>query len=233
MMPDEGTWMNRRLWILGVALAAAVTAPACERVYYGTMKKFGYEKRDILISRVRDARKAQQEAQQEFRTALDRFREVVGVEGGALEDKYEKLNGQLERAEDRARAVHDRVTSVREVSDDLFNEWRKELSKYENRQLRAESERELRETRRRTETLLASMQRAEKRIEPVLQPLRDRVLFLKHNLNAKALGALTRELSEVEGNVDSLVADLQQSIADADAFLTEMEREQAAAGGES
>jgi hypothetical protein len=220
--------MPRRACLVVVALAAGLL-PACDRIYYGTMKKLGYEKRDILISRVRDARKAQQEAQQEFRTALDRFREVVKVEGGTLEDTYEKLDGQLRRAEDRARTVRDRVKSVRDVSDDLFREWQKELSQYENRQLRAESERELQETRRRTQALLASMQRAEKRIDPVLQPLRDRVLFLKHNLNAKALGALTRELTDVEGQVDALVTDLQRSIAEADAFLAEMEREQAAA----
>jgi hypothetical protein len=223
--------MHRRTWIAVTALASVGVLPACDRLYYGTMKKLGYEKRDILISRVRDARKAQQDAQQEFKTALDRFREVVSVEGGALEDKYEKLDDQLRRAEDRARAVHDRVKSVRDVSDDLFREWQKELSQYENRELRAESERELRETRRRTQALLASMQRAEKRIDPVLQPLRDRVLFLKHNLNAKALGALTNELTQVEGNVNALVADLQQSIAEADAFLIEMEREQQAASG--
>ena len=56
----------------------------------------------------------------------------------------------------------------------------------------------------------------------MLRPLRDRVLFLKHNLNAKALGALTSELTSVEGNVDALVSELQQAIAEADAYLAEM-----------
>ena len=96
--------------------------------------------------------------------------------------------------------------------------------------MRAESERELRDTRKRTDVLITAMRRSEKRIDPVLQPLRDRVLFLKHNLNAKSLGALSKELSSVEGSVDSLVADLQQSIAEADSFLAEMEREQQASG---
>lgn len=215
------------LVILATALAVAA---GCDRLYYGTMKKFGYEKRDILIGRVRDARKAQKDAQEEFKSALDRFREVVGTEGGKLENKYETLNRELQRSEDRAKAVHDRVKAVSDVSEDLFREWEKELGQYKNRAMRAESERELRDTRRRTEALMASMRRAEKRIDPVLQPLRDRVLFLKHNLNAKSLGALSKELSAVEGNVDSLVADLQQSITEADAFLAEMEKEQQAAG---
>ena len=67
------------------------------------------------------------------------------------------------------------------------------------------------------------MQRAEERIAPVLKPLRDRVLFLKHNLNARAVGALNNELISVRGNVDALVADLEKSIAEADAFIKAMD----------
>lgn len=223
--------MRRRplLPLVCLALATLIASAGCDRLYYGTMKKLGYEKRDILIGRVKDARKAQQEAQEEFKSALDRFREVIEVEGGTLESKYDKLNGELERSEKRAREVKERVGKVKDVSDDLFREWNKELSQYSNRSMRAESERELQATRRRTEALIESMRRSERRIEPVLQPLRDRVLFLKHNLNAKALGALTKELSAVEGSVDSLLEDLRVSIAEADAYLAEMEKEQAAA----
>lgn len=219
---------RRTLPVVCLAIVTALAGAACERVYYGTMKKLGYEKRDILIGRVKDARKAQQEAQEEFTSALDRFRQVIEVDGGTLESKYDKLNGELERAEKRAREVKERVAKVKDVSDDLFREWNKELSQYSNRGMRAESERELQATRRRTEALIEAMRRSERRLEPVLQPLRDRVLFLKHNLNAKALGALTRELATVEGDVDSLVADLKSSIAEADAYLAEMEKEQAA-----
>jgi uncharacterized protein Yka (UPF0111/DUF47 family) len=224
--------MTRRLCAaLGLLLVASGASAGCDRLYYGTMKKFGVEKRDILIGRVRDARKAQQEAQEEFKTALERFRDVIEVEGGTLEKKYDQLNGQLERAERRAREVHDRIESVEDVSDDLFNEWRKELGQYTDRGMRAQSERELQATRKRTEALIAAMRRSEKRIDPVLRPLRDRVLFLKHNLNAKALGALTSELSAVESNVDTLVAELQKAIAEADAYLVEMEQAEAASAG--
>ena len=65
----------------------------------------------------------------------------------------------------------------------------------------------------------------------MLKPLRDRVLFLKHNLNARALGALTKELGTVRTDVDELVADMQHSIAEADAFIADMERESARESG--
>jgi len=57
------------------------------------------------------------------------------------------------------------------------------------------------------------------------------VLFLKHNLNARALGALTSELGSVRTNVDELVVDMQKSIAEADAFIADMEREAARDAG--
>jgi hypothetical protein len=47
-------------------VVAAVTIPGCDRMYYKAMKKFGVEKRDILVKRVRDARKSQEEAKEEF-----------------------------------------------------------------------------------------------------------------------------------------------------------------------
>ena len=208
--------------------AAAILGSGCDSIYYKAMKKIGKEKRDILVSRVKDARASQADAQEEFKTTLERFQQIVHVEGSSLEDKYKKLNAELERTEDRAKQVKDRIDAVRDVSKDLFKEWSDELGKYSDRALRQESERELRETKRRTDALIASMAKAHARVEPVLVPLRDRVLFLKHNLNARALGALTRELSTVQTGVDELVADMQRSIAEADAFIKEMERDGAA-----
>jgi hypothetical protein len=171
-----------------------------------------------------EARGAQADAQKEIKTTLERFKEIVDFDGGSLEDKYNKLNDALQRSEERARKVDDRIKAVRDVSSDLFKEWQNELGKYSDRRMRQESERELRATKARTETLIQAMARAQQRVEPVLKPLRDRVLFLKHNLNARAMGALSKELDSVSTEVDALIADLQKSVAEADAFLAEMDQ---------
>ena len=223
--------MAPRLFTSGLALLALVIAvialPACDSIYYKTMKKFGVEKRDILVKRVRAARESQQKGKEEFKSALDRFKSVVASDGGTLEEKYNALNRELERSEDRAKDIHDRVEAVKDVADDLFKEWQKELSQYDDRRLRAESERELGETKRRAGTVIAAMENAEKRVDPVLQPLRDRVLFLKHNLNAAAIGALDKELLTLRTNVDALIADLESSIAEAETFISQMDAEAA------
>ena len=220
---------HRSLAVVAIVAAAAVGL-GCDSIYYKAMRKIGKEKRDILVSRVKEARASQAEAQTEFKSALERFQQIVQVDSSSLEDKYKKLNDELQDSEDRARKVKDRIDAVRNVSKDLFKEWNDELGKYSDRALRQESERELRETKRRTEALIASMARAHARVGPILQPLRDRVLFLKHNLNARALGALTRELGTVRTGVDELVADMQRSIAEADAFIADMERDEIGEG---
>src|SRR5262245_47356648 len=137
MMPRT----SRFTFLVACAVAcASASSIACDRLYYKTMKKFGVEKRDILVKRVRDARKSQEEAKEEFKTALERFKDLVDVEGGKLEEKYETLSRELERSEDKAKEVHDRIQSVHDVSNDLFKEWDSELDTYSDRRLRAESE---------------------------------------------------------------------------------------------
>jgi hypothetical protein len=222
-------WPGRRWtarWLVVAALAgSAMPLAGCDSLYYRAMKKVGFEKRDILVKRVKEARESQVKAQEDFKTALERLQEIVDIKGGDLEKTHDRLNKELERSEDRARDVRDRVKAVRDVSRDLFKEWQDELGKYSDRTLRAESERELRETRRRTDALVAKMTQVEQRMDPVLKPLRDRVLFLKHNLNARALGALSKELASVSADVDALVLDMQQAIGEADAYLKTMQPE--------
>ena len=78
----------RALRLLGLLLIIASPNVACDWLYYKTMKRFGMEKRDILVKRVRETRKSQTEAKEQFTTALERFKTVVEVEGSSLEDKY-------------------------------------------------------------------------------------------------------------------------------------------------
>ena len=46
------------------------------------------------------------------------------------------LNQRLERSEDRAHEIHDKVKSVKDVAADLFMEWEKEIDQYSDRAAR-------------------------------------------------------------------------------------------------
>src|SRR5437867_4211286 len=78
--------------VLHVSCGLLVLALAgCQTAYYATMEKLGYHKRDILVSRVEEARTSQEQAKAQFASALDRFRHVVQVPSGALEVTYTQL----------------------------------------------------------------------------------------------------------------------------------------------
>lgn len=144
-------------WI--VPAVAVVTLTACQSAYYGTMEKFGVEKRDILVDRVDDARDSQTEAQQEFRSAFERLDEMLNIEGGELEETYNALNDDYEDSKAAAEDVRDRIDAVDDVAQDLFDEWSEELGEYSNDNMRRQSERRLRETERRYAELLRVMER--------------------------------------------------------------------------
>ena len=57
--------------VMLAAVFATSTLSACSTAYYGAMEQFGYQKRDLLVSRVNDAADAQAEAKQEFSSALE------------------------------------------------------------------------------------------------------------------------------------------------------------------
>lgn len=213
-------------FVLAVMLISlSLSFSSCDKAYIATMEKIGYAKRDILSSRVKSARDAQEDAKQEIQTTLEQFGKVVSYEGGDLEDTYKKLSGELEASEDSAEAVKKRLQDVESVADALFSEWEQELGQYSSADLRRKSQAKLTQTKGRYKDMLSAMKRAEQRIEPVLKPLRDQVLYLKHNLNARALAAIKGELVKVDAQVDQLVKDMNRSIAEADKFIQTMEKE--------
>jgi len=186
------------------------------------MESFGIYKRDILVDRVEEARDSQEEAGEQFRTALESFREVVDFEGGELERKYDQLKAEYDRSEARAQEVSDRIDSVERVAEDLFDEWESELDQYSDPNLRRSSEKALRDTKRKYADLIDTMKRAEAKMPPVLARLNDQVLFLKHNLNARAIGSLQGVAVDLQSDVDDLLEELEKSISEANQFIEEL-----------
>jgi hypothetical protein len=203
---------------------AGFLAGACQKAYYGTMEKLGVHKRDILIDRVEEARDSQTEAKDQFQDALERFSSLVNFKGGDLEAKYKDLKAVLDKSESKAEAVRKRIAAVEDVAQALFAEWESELKLYTSSNLRRSSETRLAQTRESYAKLIGAMKRAESKIDPVLNPLRDQVLFLKHNLNARAVASLQEELVSVEADIATLIQEMEAAIAEADAFIGELEK---------
>lgn len=194
----------------------------CEGAYYGAMEQVGIHKRDILVDRVSEAQEAQVDGQQQFKDALAEFRSVVNFEGGELEVSYNRLNREYEASVDAAETITARINAVESVADALFSEWQAELREYSSAALRRDSERQLADTRRKYDRLIGSMRKAEKSIQPVLASLKDNVLYLKHNMNARAIASLKGELVSVNTDVTALVNAMQLAIDESNRFINEM-----------
>ncbi len=215
--------MGHRAFI-GLALLGAVCPglAGCASTTIALKEQLGYAKREQLVDGVQDARDAQEQAKEQFASALDEFIAITEVDVGELESAYGKLQKELDRSESRAEAVRDRVRSVERVADALFTEWEKELEQYSSAELRASSRDQLETTREQYGQLLGAMKKAEAKMEPVLAAFRDQTLFLKHNLNARAIASLEGTVGELEQEIAALISDMEASIAEANAFIDAM-----------
>ncbi|HOQ03892.1 MAG TPA: DUF2959 domain-containing protein [Anaerohalosphaeraceae bacterium] len=216
---DAGTI---RLMILSLSLFLF----GCRSMEIGLKEKFGVPKRSQMVTEVAKARDAQNEAKEQVASALEQFSTELRFEGGDLEKKYKTLSSEYEKSRSKASAVSSRIERVKEVSEALFREWEKELTQYSSDRLRESSRRKLDQTRRYYETMMAAMERARDKMDPVLAAFRDQVLFLKHNLNARAVASLRQELNIMESEVAVLIREMEASISEANRFIEQLTQEE-------
>ncbi len=208
---------------LAITIGLIWLLAACETVKLGALEQLGFEKRDVLVGRIEKARDAQLEAKEQFQSALQEFQSVVKFDGGELEEVYDRLNSEYETSKDRAEDVKKRVDSVEYVAEKLFDEWSEELEQYSSAELRRKSQTQLYQTRQQYAGLISAMRKAERSIQPVLTVFNDQVLYLKHNLNARAIASLRDELSGIESNVSNLIREMNLSIDEANRFIAQMD----------
>ncbi|MEZ8688618.1 DUF2959 domain-containing protein [Vibrio splendidus] len=205
-----------------VIVLSIFTLTGCQSAYYSAMEQVGYHKRDIMVDRVEDAKESQQDAQEEFTSALKALSSLTNFSGGDLEDMYNQINDKYQDSEKAAQNVSARIAAIEDVSDALFAEWQSELDLYTSASLRRSSEQKLRETQSSYKTMLSAMKRAEKKMDPVLNTLRDNTLYLKHNLNASAVGSLQGEFMSLEKDIAYAIEQMNAAIAESDKFLAQL-----------
>ncbi|MEM1027065.1 MAG: DUF2959 family protein [Planctomycetota bacterium] len=218
--------MARLLTAAVLMLCFAVLLPGCgatRHAGYKFWESFGYEKRDLFVDQVQDARAEQEDTREEFASALDQFKATFGFEGGDLEAAYDSLKGSYDDVASQADSLRGEVDKVKTIAGDLFEEWAEEIATQNNPDYRRAMQQQYDATEASYNDMIAAMDRAVGKMDPVLQDFNDRVLFLKSSLNAKAIAALQTNADELIGDIDALIAEMNASIAEADAFLAELE----------
>ncbi len=206
-----------------ILIASLTLLGGCQSAYYGAMEKIGYHKRDIMVDRVAAAKESQQEAQQQFTSALEEMQALLNHDGGDLQKAYNKAKDEYESSQAAADDVSNRINKVEDVAEALFDEWQSEIGEISKASLRQSSEAKLRETKRSYNQLMQSMRRAESKMPPVLTAMKDNMLYLKHNLNAQAIGAIKGEFSSLKTDISSLIDEMNRSIEESTKFIESIE----------
>lgn len=210
-------------YLLTILLSVTLLS-GCQSAYYSAMEKVGVHKRDIMVDRVEDTNKAQQDAQEQFTSALDALKALNQFDGGDLETAYNDINDQYEASSDAAEKVSERIAAIEDVADALFDEWENELSLYTSTTLKRDSEKKLRATQTSYKKMLTAMHKAERKMTPVLNTLRDNTLYLKHNLNAAAIGSLQGEFTSLQKDIQRAINDMQIAIDESERFIFQLKK---------
>lgn len=207
---------------LGIAML--VSLAGCSKMYYSGLEKMGIPKRELMVHRVEKARDTQEETKEQFKSALAQFTAATNFNGGELEEVYSKLNSEYEASTKQAALVRKRIDDIDSVSNALFAEWEQEVEQYQSAALKSSSRQKLVATKQHYQQLIGAMNKAEAKIEPVLRIFKDQVLYLKHNLNAKAIASLKSDLGSVQTDVGALVKAMEASINEANEFIKTIEK---------
>lgn len=108
---------------------------------------------------------------------------------------------------------------MNKIASDLFREWKAEADSMSNSSLRNRSLEQREKTINRFADLKNSLQRSEQQMNPVLEQMKEYVLFLKHNLNSQSIGSLREETRDIKLGMDRLTDTMTSSISEMDSFL--------------
>ena len=186
---------------------------------YSAYEFFGIEKRDLFKKKIKNTKEDQQQAGESFKNALEKLKAIYAFDGGNLEKQYRNLDSSYQNSEAKVTAVHASVIQLETVAQDLFNEWTKELQQIKTDDLRSRSRTSLTETQKKYSVFHASLKRSEAKLDPVLGKLKDHVLFLKHNLNAQAIGGLKAESGKIQSDIEDLMKEMNSSITQSEALI--------------
>ena len=148
---------------------------------------------------------------------------MTKVSGSDLEARYKKLTREYEASEDSAKKVNSRIADVERVATALFAEWQKEIGEYNSESMKSAAQQQLTQTKTKYDGLLTSMKSAAGKMAKPLGNFHDQVLFLKGNLNARAIAGLQGTAAEISSDVEKLIREMNISIDEADAFISSMQ----------
>lgn len=219
-MSENSKLPSNGLAKMSLALVKRFFSKKIRTVYFNARESIGDHKRAIVVQQVEQACVSLHETRNEFQDALGQLKTLASINETSLDHRYNLLNRQYQFCRTKSETVSNRIRAIETVSEALFLEWEKELNDYSNRALRNSSKQQLKTARQNYARLIKTMQSAENKIQPVLSAFKDQVLYLKHNLNARAIAALQHEFIEIGIDISQLIHAMERTIAEANQFVS-------------
>ncbi len=215
---------DRPLRSCGLAVTVSLLLVACQSTG-GSFLLFGGSggHQDDLIGGVQRARAEAVEAHQDFTAAFDLFRRETAPQAVDLEELNEDFEDATGACQKRAEELRKRIQAIRGDSNELFAEWKAELGHFSSEAMRKKSETMMADTEKRTQRVIAALERVQSKMEPVLLKLQDYSLFFNHNLNPRAIATLEDTYDDFDDEVKALTQELEKAQEELGAFLVSME----------
>ena len=207
------------VWLV---LASVLAGAGCTATYVTAWKKLGWEARDLLVDQVGDTRSRQEAAKQQFTSALDQFKATYSYDGGDLEKAYKKLQKDYDRCVAQADDFRDEIGGVKRLGKAFFKEWEADIQAQSDPPSKKIMVQQRDATEASYDQMVAKMDESADKMDPVLKAFESRVLLLKSSLNAQALASLQSNADELVDGIESLIAEMNASIAEADEFIAAM-----------
>jgi hypothetical protein len=189
----------RTLAIL-LALLAAAPAPGCG----SSAKTEGQRRVGELSDELADLARQLQESRAELVAAVVDHDVLVGLRDPDLIARYRSFERHLSACESRQGRLRRQAGEVGEAAARYFGHWEEELAVIDSDDLRDQSAKRLRKTRREYEDLQVEVDGVIERFAPLLATLRDHATYLGVDLNAQSLESLRGELATMQGATQQL-----------------------------
>ena len=175
------------------------------------------DKHDLLLERLEETIALQEETKQYLRDAYDVL-SSVSDDANAVEAQLDTLTQTYQQSEDIATSLKLQMKAVDRLANDLFNEWRRELRQYDNKNLRTKSAENLSKTKKQYQVLHEAMKKSYQSVAPLLSLLHDNELYLKHNRSVAAIQGFQQEVEAAGGHMDSMIENIELSIQESQSF---------------
>jgi len=181
-----------------LALLLLVLAPAFTACG-GPKKTEGQRRLGDLTGALEDLARQLQESRADLVAAVVDHDVLVGLRDPDLLARYRSFEKNLSNAESREERLRKRAEDVAEAAQRYFGHWEASLAEIASDDLRDQSAKRLRKTRRQYEDLRGEVSGVIERFEPLLRTLRDHATYLGVDLNQESLAGLSGELATVQG----------------------------------